>query len=112
MTKEQPIVVLCNVPDLPVAQMLAHLLVEQRIAACVNILPGVHSVYRWQSAIEEASEVSLLIKTTQARYSELESAIRQAHPYDVPEIIALPVVAGSAAYLGWIDQETKKEIDV
>ena len=69
-------------------------------------------MYRWQGAIEEAREVTLLIKTTQLRYPELEAAIRKEHPYDVPEIIAMPVLAGLPAYLNWVEEETTKEIDV
>ena len=109
---EQVLLVLSNVPDEATAHALAHTLVAQRVSACVNILPAVHSVYRWQGAIEEAREVTLLIKTTQLRYPELEAAIRKEHPYDVPEIIAMPVLAGLPAYLNWVEEETTKEIDV
>lgn len=109
---QQTILILTNMPDIPTAQTLAQQLVADRLAACVNILPGVQSVYQWQGAVEQACETSLLIKTTQARYAELESAIRAAHPYQVPEIIAVPVVAGLPAYLDWIMMETRKDIDV
>lgn len=106
---EQVLLALTNVPDEVAAQALARLLVEQRVAACVNILPKVRSVYQWQGAIEEADEVTLLIKTTQVRFPELEAAIRNAHSYQVPEIIAIPVVAGLPAYLKWVVEETMKE---
>lgn len=109
---QQALLVLTNVPDEGTARTIAHLLVEQRLAACVNMLPAVQSVYQWQGKLEQASEVTLLIKTTQARYVELEAAIKSAHPYQVPEIIAMPVVAGLPAYLDWIVAETKKELDV
>lgn len=109
---EQTILVLTNVADAPAAQLLARQLVAQKLAACVNCLPGVQSVYRWQGAIEEAGEVTLLIKTTQARYAELEAAIKTLHPYQLPEIIALPIVAGLPGYLDWIVQETKKDGNV
>jgi periplasmic divalent cation tolerance protein len=109
---EQVLLVLTNVPDEATAHALARTLVEQRAAACVNILPAVRSVYRWQGALEEAGEVTLLMKTTQLRYSELEAVIRNGHPYDVPEIIAVPVVAGLPAYLNWVEEETTKGIDV
>lgn len=109
---EQVLLVLTNVPDEAVAHALACKLIEQRVAACVNIHPPIRSVYRWQGAIEEAAEVTLLIKTTQLRYPELEAAIRAEHPYEVPEIIAVPMVAGLPAYLNWIEEETTKEIDV
>jgi periplasmic divalent cation tolerance protein len=109
---EQALLLLTNVPDAELAGALARTLVEQRLAACVNIMPAVQSVYRWQGAIEHASEVTLMIKSTQARYAELEAAIVAAHPYDVPEIIAMPVTAGLPAYLHWIATETRKEWNV
>jgi periplasmic divalent cation tolerance protein len=102
---EQALLVLTNLADMASARLLARTLVEQR-------LPAVQSVYRWNDVIEEAAEVTLLIKTTTARYAELEQAIRALHPYALPEVIAVPVTAGSPAYLGWIVQETRKEIDV
>ncbi len=109
---EQALLVLTNLADMASARLLAHALVEQRLAACVNMLPVVHSVYRWNDVVEEAAEVTLLIKTTTARYDELEQAIRALHPYELPEVIAVPVSAGSPAYLAWIAQETRKQIDV
>jgi periplasmic divalent cation tolerance protein len=109
---EQALLVLTNLADMASARLLARALVEQRLAACVNMLPAVQSVYRWNDVIEEAAEVTLLIKTTTARYDELEQAIRALHPYELPEVIAVPVSAGSPAYLAWIAQETRKEIDV
>lgn len=109
---EQALLVITNLPDAALAHALARQLVEQKLAACVNNLPGVKSVYRWQGAIEEAHETCLLIKTTQMAYPQLEAAIKAAHPYDLPEIIALPIVAGWPAYLDWITQETKKDLNV
>ncbi|MDB5770570.1 MAG: divalent-cation tolerance protein CutA, partial [Burkholderia sp.] len=109
---EQAILVFTNVPDATTATAIARKLVEQRLAACVNVLPQVQSIYRWQGMIEEAGELSLLIKTTQARYAELEAAIKALHPYDVPEVIAVPVVQGLPHYLDWIVQETKKDVKV
>ena len=109
---EQALLVITNLADVASAQMLARALVEQRLAACVNILPAVQSIYRWNGAVEQAAEVTLLIKTTIARYAELEQAIRALHPYELPEVIAVPVSAGLPAYLEWIAQETKKETDV
>ncbi len=111
-TTDQAILVLTNVPDEATAQSIARAVVEGCYAACVNILPPVRSVYRWQGALKEANELSLLIKTTHARYAALEAAIKTIHPYDVPEIIALPIVAGLPAYLDWVAQETRKDIDV
>lgn len=108
---QQALLVLTNVPDEATARTIAHLLIEQGLAACVNMLPAVQSVYQWQGKLEQASEVVLLVKTTQARYTELEAAIKSVHPYQIPEIIAVPVVAGLPAYLGWIAAETKRELD-
>lgn len=101
--------VLTNLPDQASAESLALLLVEKRFAACVNILPPVASIYRWQGKIETADEVPLIIKTTGKRYPELEAAIREAHPYEVPEIIAVPIHAGLPDYLQWIDAQTLPE---
>ena len=98
--------VITNCPDEETANRIALALVEEKLAACVNILPRVQSIYRWQGAVESAVEVPLLIKTTAACYPALEAAIRERHPYDVPEIIALPVTAGLPAYLNWVAEET------
>jgi periplasmic divalent cation tolerance protein len=101
------LIVLTNCPDADVADRLARTLVEGRLAACVNQLPAVNSTYRWQGAVERAVEVPLLIKTTQERLLEVQEAIRTLHPYEVPEIIAIPVVAGLPAYLRWVIDETQ-----
>ena len=101
------LVVLTNCPDVEVADRIARTIVEQRLAACVNRLAPVESVYRWQGAVERATEVPLLIKTTRERYVEIEQAIRALHPYEVPEIIAMPVSAGLASYLRWVADETQ-----
>lgn len=105
------IAVLTNVPDTATAEAIARSLVERRLAACVNILPAVNSVYRWEDMIEQAAEVAVLIKSTRSRYAELEAAIVELHPYDVPEIIALPIVAGLPSYLQWMAQETTRSTD-
>jgi periplasmic divalent cation tolerance protein len=106
------LLVMTTLPDEASARALARGLVEQRLAACVNISPAVQSIYRWQGAIEEANEVMLLIKTTLRHYDELEAAIRHVHPYEVPEIIAVPITTGLPAYLEWIEQQTTKDDDV
>lgn len=103
---QETLVVLTNMPDRAAAETLAAQLVEARHAACVNILGPCSSVYRWNDAVQHDEEHPLLIKTTKAHYAQLEEAIRAAHPYEVPEIIALPVVAGLPAYLNWVAQET------
>jgi len=98
--------VITNCPDEETANRIALAVVEAKLAACVNILPRVQSIYRWQGVVESAAEVPLLIKTTAAAYPALEAAIRESHPYDVPEIIALPITAGLPAYLNWLAAET------
>lgn len=111
-TMGQALIVFTNLPDTATAQALARQLVEHRVAACVQIGSRMQSTYRWCGTLEQTEEVSLQIKTTQARYGEVEAAIRTAHPYQVPEIVAVPIVAGLPAYLDWIVAETKKDIDV
>jgi periplasmic divalent cation tolerance protein len=96
----------CNTPDLACASTIAHDLVERRLAACVNILAPCQSVYRWQDKIETAEEIPIMIKTTAARYPELESALCGLHPYMVPEILACPIHQGLPAYLNWVAEET------
>ena len=100
------LVVLTNLPDRTAAEKLAASLIEQRVAACVNILAPCRSVYRWQDALQADEEHPMLIKTTTERYAALEAAIRAAHPYDLPEIVALPIERGLPAYLNWIATET------
>jgi len=87
------------------AQKIAAALVERRLAACVQVGGPITSVYRWQGIIETSDEWLCTIKTTRAAYEQVEAAIRQLHPYDEPEIIAVPIVAGSAGYLKWLDQQ-------
>lgn len=96
---------LCTCPDANSAQAIAGALVEQRLAACVSILPGLTSVYRWQNETRRDSEHLLLIKSRADAYPALEQAIRQRHPYELPEVIAVPIVQGLPAYLAWIDHE-------
>jgi periplasmic divalent cation tolerance protein len=97
-----PHVVLCTCPDQTTAEKLAHVLVENRLAACVNILPKLTSVYRWEGKIKQANEYLLLIKNCAENYVKLETVIRDNHPYKVPEIIALSIKRGSLEYLEWI----------
>ena len=99
---------LTNCPDEEAANAIALAVVEARLAACVNILPRVQSIYRWQGRIESATEIPLLIKSTAASYPALEQAIRTLHPYEIPEIVALPITAGLPAYLNWVAEETLK----
>lgn len=96
------LLVLTNCPDTEVAESIARQLIDQRLAACVNILAPCRSVYEWQGKRCEEVEVPLLIKTTAACYPALEAAIRQCHPYELPEIVAVDIVQGLPAYLGWL----------
>jgi periplasmic divalent cation tolerance protein len=98
----ETLVVLCTLPDREHASQIAHALVEEQLAACVNLIPGLVSVFRWQGAVQQDEEVLLLIKTSQAVYPQLEQRIRALHPYELPEIIAVPIQTGQAEYLQWI----------
>ncbi|HEX7053929.1 MAG TPA: divalent-cation tolerance protein CutA [Burkholderiales bacterium] len=100
------LLVLTNVPDRAAAERLAGMLVEQRLAACVNILAPCRSVYRWKGAVQHDEEHPMLVKTTTERYAALEAALRAAHPYELPEIVAFPVERGLPAYLDWVAGET------
>jgi len=106
MENSQALLILTNLPDEAAAQALAAALVTERLAACVNVLAPCRSVYRWQGKVEHAQEVPLLIKTTAARYKALEAAIRARHPYELPEIIAVPIAHGLPEYLNWVAAET------
>jgi periplasmic divalent cation tolerance protein len=101
------LLVLTNLPDRAAAERLADSLVERRLAACVNILAPCRSVYRWKDAVQHDEEHPMLIKTTAERYPELEKALRAGHPYELPEIIAVPIERGLPAYLEWVAGETK-----
>ena len=101
------LLVLTNLPERAAAERLAGLLVEKRLAACVNILAPCRSVYRCQGAVRHDEEHPMLIKTTAERYPALEQALRSGHPYELPEIIAVPIERGLPAYLQWVAAETK-----
>jgi periplasmic divalent cation tolerance protein len=96
-------VILMTAPDAACAERIARALVEERLAACVNVVPGVKSVYRWEGKVEESSEVMLVAKTRSALFPTLEARVRALHPYEVPEIVSLPLTAGSRPYLSWVD---------
>nr|VFJ73385.1 MAG: divalent cation tolerance protein [Candidatus Kentron sp. FW] len=102
-------IVFCTCPTPDVARTIARALVEARLAACVNIVPGIQSVYRWQGKIEEDNELLMVIKTHQRRIIELQQAIRDRHPYETPEIISLPIDTGIPEYLAWLDGATDTE---
>ncbi len=100
------VVVLVTAPGVDQAARIARALVEERLAACGNVVPGIRSIYRWQGAVQEDQEALLVLKTTRARFEALRARVLAMHPYEVPEVIALPVEAGSARYLAWIAGET------
>lgn len=102
----QYLLIYCTCPDQPTAEQLARQLVENQLAACVNIFPSLTSIYRWQNQIETANELLLLIKTRADKYSALETWIKNHHPYEVPEIIATPIIQGLPSYLDWIVKNT------
>jgi periplasmic divalent cation tolerance protein len=104
------IVVLITAPSLEVGQQVGRALVEQKLAACVNVLPGVQSLFRWEGEVSQEGEVMLVAKTRAALFEEqFIKAVKEVHPYEVPEIIALPIVMGSQDYLDWIGQETSAD---
>lgn len=106
MQRMSTLLVLTNLPDRAAAQRLADLLIDKRVAACINILAPCRSVYRWQGTVQHEEEHPLLIKTTAESYAALEAAIRAAHPYELPEIIAVTIERGLPAYLDWVASES------
>ena len=103
------LVIYCTCPDRSTAERIAGNLVESHLAACVSIMAPVTSVYSWQGKIETEEECRLMIKTRQDRYPDLEQTLVNLHPYELPEIIAVPVVRGLPAYLHWIDKCTQQQ---
>jgi len=101
-------VVLCSCPDRGTAERLAESLVRAGLAACASLVPGVRSVYRWEGRIETAEEVLLVLKTHASRVPELTDRIREAHPYELPEVLAVQAAGGLPAYLAWVAEETRR----
>ncbi|VAX06151.1 Periplasmic divalent cation tolerance protein CutA [hydrothermal vent metagenome] len=97
---------LCTCPDRETAEQIANALVTRGLAACVNLAPSVTSIYEWEGKLETAEEILLLIKTSKHRYTELEQTILSLHPYELPEIIAVPVEQGLSGYLNWVEKCT------
>lgn len=106
MPEQSQVVVLVTCPDRNVAEDIASKLIEENIAACVNVLGGVTSLYRWEGRIERDTEVLLIIKTRLELLAAVETRVASLHPYDVPEVIGLPIAGGSEKYLHWIDSST------
>lgn len=105
------LIVLTTAPDGSTARRLAKLLVRERLAACVNVVGGVQSIYRWKGDVESAREYMLIAKTTSNRLAALQARLTAVHPYDVPEIIALPLAGGLANYLSWISENTTPSLN-
>jgi periplasmic divalent cation tolerance protein len=105
---DEYLLVLTNLPDRAAAEGLAVELVGRSLAACVNILAPCRSIYRWKGEVQADEEHPMLIKTTRGRYPALEAAIRDLHPYELPEVVAVPVTAGLPGYLEWVSQQTRE----
>jgi len=101
------LILVCTCPDAATARRLAGGLLERKLAACVNILPEIRSMYRWQGELHDDGEALMVVKTVQQAYAEVEAWLLQHHPYDVPEVLAVQVQAGSAAYLEWVQNEVE-----
>ena len=97
--------VLVTAPDAAEAERIGRTVVEERLAACANVVPGVASIYRWRGAMERADEVLVVLKTTEAGFDALRRRVVELHPYDVPEVLSLPVDAGHPPYLDWVEAE-------
>jgi len=108
MSGEQYVVVLVTAPDADEAARIGRTLVEERLAACANVVGPIRSIYRWQGAIEEAGEHLLLLKARAADIDPLVARVQALHSYDVPEVIALPIRGGSGAYLAWLAESTDR----
>ena len=106
MATDQFVIALTTLPADGDVETFAQQLVEEKLAACVSILPPMRSIYRWKGAVERADERQLLIKTTSARLTALEARIRQLHPYDTPEFLVIPITQGSVSYLSWLSAAT------
>ncbi len=107
MDAQQVVLAQTTVPDMMLAKYLAHHLVEDGIAACANLAPASLSMYMWQGELQGDEEITLTFKTTVARLPELADRLREQHPYDLPELIVLPVVGGFTAYLDWVRTQTR-----
>ncbi|MFC4655491.1 MULTISPECIES: divalent-cation tolerance protein CutA [Rheinheimera] len=103
------LLILCNCPTAALAEQISHQLLQRRLIACANLLPSVRSIYSWQGKIEQAEEVPLLLKIRQQDYTEVEQAILALHPYQVPEIIALPVESALTSYQNWLYEVTQRD---
>ena len=106
---EKVVVALCTCPDDPTARLMAAALVKERLATCVNRVSGIASTYFWDGRLQDESEILLIIKTSALRVAELQSRLKELHPYELPELIVLPVIGGNEAYLQWVREGVEKE---
>lgn len=109
-SESKHLLVYCTCPDHEVAVQLANNLVDEALAACINIVPGLTSVYHWQGKRKTGSEELLMIKTSREQYPALQARIAALHPYELPEVIAVPIQAGLPAYLNWVDESCQRNI--
>jgi len=109
MSKDNVILIIITVPDAKSANKISAMLVEQRLAACVNTITGVTSLYRWEGELNSDEELILLVKTASDNFDKISMAVKSIHPYDLPEIIAVPVVAGFSPYLKWVKDESSDD---
>ncbi len=107
---EQVLIVLVTTPSMEEGAQLGRTLVEERLAACANLVPGIRSIYRWQGVVQDESEVLLVIKTTADCWSRLAEGVAELHSYETPEVLALPVAAGAATYLSWLNAEVRPQL--
>jgi len=105
--KKEFLVVFCTVPNQKTAEAISTTLVEEKLAACCNIVPGITSIYFWNNEVQKESELLLIIKTSTLAFENLRKRIEELHPYEVPEIIALPIKMGNQSYLSWVDENVK-----
>jgi periplasmic divalent cation tolerance protein len=103
------LVIHCSCPDVATAERIARTLVEEHLAACVQVLPGMLSIYSWRGEVQQETEVLLLAKTTRERLDALKARLDELHPYEMPELLALEAVDGLVPYLGWIEQEVQPQ---
>lgn len=103
------LIVLSTYPDAETARTIARTVVEEKLAACANIIPGVESIYRWKGAVETSGEVLAIFKTTEERYPQLEARIKELHPYEVPEVVAVKLAAGLPAYVRWVEENVGRD---
>jgi len=105
---ERVLIAISTAPDREIARHLARVLVEEQLAACVNLFEPIESIYRWQDRIEQSSEVMLIVKTTRSRLPALDRRLRELHPYELPELLAWEVAGGSADFISWVIAQTRR----